>query len=212
MLPRSSQRTANVAYYWRNRTEEIERVRVRQASTVTFLRQLRHVPCLDCGKSLAPHQMDFDHREGEAKSFNLTAGRAMLMSRAALLEEARKCDVVCANCHRIRTQKRHAQREVSRPGASAYLARKRGAWRAQASLLNRLRAAPCADCRHRFPPCAMDFDHRDPTAKRSTVTRMIGRAGTARILEEVAKCDIVCANCHRLRTYRRRVAVVVGRE
>lgn len=47
----------------------------------------------------------------------------------------------------------------------------------------------------------MDFDHRDPGSKRYTVTRMIGRAGTARILAEVAKCDIVCANCHRRRTH-----------
>jgi hypothetical protein len=50
----------------------------------------------------------------------------------------------------------------------------------------------------------MDFDHRDPDSKRAAVTRMIGRAGTARILDEVAACDIVCANCHRLRTFRRR--------
>jgi hypothetical protein len=54
---------------------------------------------------------------------------------------------------------------------------------------------------------AEDFDPRDPTAKAHTVTRMIGRAGTARILEEAAKCDIVCANCHRVRTYDRRMAV-----
>jgi hypothetical protein len=53
----------------------------------------------------------------------------------------------------------------------------------------------------------MDFDHRDPTAKAYAVARMIGRAGTARILEEVAKCDIVCTNCHRVRTYDRRMAV-----
>ena len=33
------------------------------------------------------------------------------------------------------------------------------------------------------------------------MTRMIGRAGIEAILEEVAKCDIVCANCHRLRTF-----------
>jgi hypothetical protein len=52
----------------------------------------------------------------------------------------------------------------------------------------------------------MDFDHRDPTSKRSAVTRMIGRAGTQRILDEAAKCDIVCANCHRLRTFERRSA------
>jgi len=34
-----------------------------------------------------------------------------------------------------------------------------------------------------------------------TVTRMIGRASAERILAEVDKCDIVCANCHRLRTF-----------
>ena len=33
---------------------------------------------------------------------------------------------------------------------------------------------------------------------------MIGRSGTERILAEVAKCDIVCANCHRARTFGRR--------
>ena len=49
----------------------------------------------------------------------------------------------------------------------------------------------------------MDFDHRDPATKRHGVTRMVGRATTETILGEVAKCDIVCANCHRLRTWRR---------
>jgi hypothetical protein len=51
----------------------------------------------------------------------------------------------------------------------------------------------------------MDFDHRDQRAKTSGVTRMVGRAGVARILAEAAKCDIVCANCHRARTLARRV-------
>jgi rRNA-processing protein FCF1 len=155
--------------------------------------------------------MDFDHREPSRKSFRLTAGTAMLKSRAALLEEVSKCDIVCANCHRVRTR---ARREgyAAGPGNSRYLERKRAAWRAQASLLDRLRDVPCADCGGHFEACAMDFDHRDPAAKRYTVTRMIGRAGTERILAEVAKCDIVCANCHRLRTFDRRTAGHQARE
>lgn len=48
----------------------------------------------------------------------------------------------------------------------------------------------------------MDFDHRDAATKQHTVTRMVGRATMDAILAEVAKCDIVCANCHRLRTWR----------
>lgn len=128
----------------------------------------------------------------------------MLRPTKVLLDEAAKCDVVYANCHRARTHQRQAAKPRGLVGASPGLAKKRERWRAQARLLDRLRDRPCGDCGGSFPSCAMDFDHRDPTEKRYTVTRMIGRAGTARILEEVAKCDIVCANCHRLRTFRRR--------
>lgn len=211
MSQRPSQRTANVAYYQRHRDREIERVRIRQAATVAFLRVLRSSPCPDCGGIFAPHQMDFDHRDPAEKAFRLTAGAAMLKSRAVLHDEVRKCDVVCANCHRVRTWKRHADRPAP-SGSSRYLDRKRAMWRIQAQLLDQIRHMPCADCGGRFPACAIDFDHRDPVDKRYAVTRMIGRAGTARMLAEVAKCDIVCANCHRLRTFDRRMADQPARE
>jgi hypothetical protein len=73
-------------------------------------------------------------------------------------------------------------------------------------MLDSIKDAPCHDCGVRFPPCAMDFDHRDARTKRTAVRRMIGRAGSDTIMAEVAKCDIVCANCHRERTMRRREA------
>ena len=50
-----------------------------------------------------PHVIDFDHRDTSAKSFALS-GKCQLKSRADRLHEVAKCDVVCANCHRIRTQ------------------------------------------------------------------------------------------------------------
>jgi hypothetical protein len=58
----------------------------------------------------------------------------------------------------------------------------------------------------------MDFDHRQGETKRAVVTRMIGRSGLARIFAEAAKCDIVCANCHRRRTFERRLVAQSGRE
>jgi len=51
----------------------------------------------------------------------------------------------------------------------------------------------------------MQFDHRDPATKTYEVTRIITRARSV-ILAEIAKCDIVCTNCHRDRTHRRRIA------
>lgn len=64
---------------------------------------------------------------------------------------------------------------------------------------------PCPDCGGKFPPEAMDFDHVID-GKRFT----IGQGGLARpeqeLRDEVARCEVVCAPCHRLRTERRRTA------
>ena len=209
-----NQRPSNVAYYAKNREREIARVRARQDVTLALLRRLRDVPCDDCGARFAPHQMDFDHREAQEKSFVLTSGGAMLTSRRRLMEEVAKCDVVCANCHRIRTRTRHRQRlcQRARTGSSIGIEARRARWRMHARLLDFLREAPCSDCGGRFPPCSMDFDHRDPATKVAAVTRLVGRAGRDRILAEARKCDIVCANCHRSRTLMRRSRSAPERE
>jgi len=200
------QRRSNAAYYSANRHAERERVQRRQRATRDFLRGLKHVACADCHRQFEPMQMDFDHRAPGTRDFWLMSGRAMLMSRNRLLAELEKCDVVCANCHRVRSQARHANRlsETERTGCSPSISRRRERWRSQAACLDKLRDRPCQDCGRRFPACAMDFDHRDPAAKRAQVTQMVSRAGLDTILAEAAKCDIVCANCHRLRTYNRR--------
>ena len=202
------QRPYNVRYYWSHRAEEIERVMRRQRATVELLRDLRRMPCADCGKAYPPYVMDFDHRDPTTKSFSLLADKALLKNRDVLLAEVAKCDVVCANCHAIRTSRQRPGQDWGWPsgGSGARLEYQRERWRAQRKLLEDLRAVACADCGKNYPPCVMQFDHRDPTTKAHFVTQMIGRAGTARILEEVAKCDIVCANCHRERTHSRRLA------
>jgi len=64
---------------------------------------------------------------------------------------------------------------------------------------------PCTDCRQVFPPCVMDFDHRPGVIKCFDLKgQNMSRYALARVMEEIAKCDLVCSNCHRLRTWRRR--------
>jgi hypothetical protein len=205
---RRDQRPYNVEYYRRNRDLEITRVRIRQDGMVELLRDLRRVPCVDCGRRFKPYQMEFDHRDPSTKAFNVMTGRAMLMSTERVMAEVAKCDIVCVNCHRVRSQRQHRARAAARAGGtSKRLPQQRARWRAQARVLESLRSVPCQDCGGTFPACAMDFDHRVPGEKRATVTQMISRAGLDRILAEAAKCDIVCANCHRVRTYERLEAV-----
>ena len=217
MWTREDQRNYNIAYYAEHRVEEIERVRTRMAGTLEFLRALRRRPCADCGQIFPPWVMDFDHRDPKEKSFALAAGNALLKSRDVLLAEIAKCDIVCANCHAIRTYNWIKSEDVfsSRAkGTSRYLARKTAYREEQIKLLADLRRVPCLDCGGTFPFFIMQFDHRDPSEKRYMVSMMVGRTGTERILAEVAKCDIVCANCHRERTYQRRCAgrLVITRE
>jgi hypothetical protein len=65
-----------------------------------------------------------------------------------------------------------------------------------------MKQSPCADCRMTFIPWVMEFDHIDPDNKISDVSRL-RVAPTELLLEEIAKCDVVCANCHRIREYNR---------
>ncbi len=70
--------------------------------------------------------------------------------------------------------------------------------------LDGYKAKPCMDCGGVFHPCAMDFDHRDPKAKILTLANAV-RSGWSieRLKLEIDKCDLVCSNCHRVRTYKR---------
>ena len=205
------QRPYNVRYYQRNRQREIDRVTSRQRATIEFLRDLRRIPCKECGGRLEPHQMDFDHRDPSTNSFQVTDSR--LRSRERLLAEIAKCDIVCANCHAIRTYALQAQRKAQRRanGTISMSPRRVRQWTTEAhrrDLLLSLRDRPCIDCGHRFPPFIMQFDHRDPVSKKFLVCGTL-LSSVARILGEAAKCDIVCPNCHRDRTLRQRLAGVL---
>lgn len=62
--------------------------------------------------------------------------------------------------------------------------------------------APCLDCGGTFHHSAMDFDHRPDEAKIWDVNRLIARnAAVSTVMAEIAKCDLVCSNCHRIRTW-----------
>jgi hypothetical protein len=63
----------------------------------------------------------------------------------------------------------------------------------------------CADCGYNTDSDALDFDHLRDKVER--ISRMLQTSRSIASLDaEIAKCDVVCANCHRIRTKRRRAA------
>lgn len=59
---------------------------------------------------------------------------------------------------------------------------------------------PCSDCGQKFPPECMDYDHVGDN-KVMSVSKMIGsKHSVEEVFAEIDKCELVCANCHRIRT------------
>lgn len=61
--------------------------------------------CADCGYNKSAEALQFDHLPGHIKEFGLSAS---FMGKDKTWKEVEKCQVVCANCHAIRTAKRRS--------------------------------------------------------------------------------------------------------
>lgn len=66
------------------------------------------------------------------------------------------------------------------------------------------KAKPCKDCGVQYPHYVMDFDHLDGSFKDKEVSVLVNY-GWSRLKAEIEKCELVCSNCHRIRTYNRRI-------
>jgi hypothetical protein len=60
----------------------------------------------------------------------------------------------------------------------------------------------CEDCKIEYPPFVMDWHHIDPTQKSFGIGQGRVRHSIKKILEEIAKCVLLCSNCHRIREYK----------
>lgn len=61
---------------------------------------------------------------------------------------------------------------------------------------------PCADCGKKYPYYVMDFDHQ--FGKKFTISSSCKAVSEKKLREEIKKCEVVCSNCHRERTFRRK--------
>ncbi len=67
--------------------------------------------------------------------------------------------------------------------------------------VNDYKSRPCADCNQVFHPVAMDFDHVRGEKSGNIATMVGGMKPFIKIWAEIEKCVVVCANCHRVRSF-----------
>lgn len=90
--------------------------------------------------------------------------------------------------------------------AKVYTAQNRT--RLRAHILSVKQSAVCKDCEKSYPTYVLDFDHVKGE-KNGEVSVMVRRSVSIETLKsEIAKCELVCANCHRVRTHRRSAGLI----
>jgi len=199
--------------YRKTHSSDIRRSRVDlKNSKKLFLSRVKSNPCTDCGYTFIVEAMTFDHSPGSKKYPIFQLASHPTASLDKLISEILKCDLVCVGCHRLRTESRLLpyvtsclkHRPIRQSGCKkcthcsnlATLRTKR------LKLIRDLKDKPCVDCDLKFHPCQMDFDHI--FEKINNVSNLVGsQSSLQRVLDEIAKCEVVCCWCHVKRTVKR---------
>lgn len=117
-----------------------------------------------------------------------------------------KLNLECRACHKVNRKKHYEANKCKLIKQIKDRAKEIVNWVASLK-----RGIPCTDCKKIYIPFAMDYDHKED--KKFNISSA-ARAGFSKenILKEIEKCDLVCATCHRIRTYNRRAGLAhVGR-
>ena len=165
--------------------------------------------CVDCGYS-DTRAIDPDHVHPDEKQGNLSRMVQLCVSASRIRAELAKCVPRCARCHRRDTWTRRPSRWRSESRLPA-------SWRRRLELQDfndQLKMAlGCADCGWKGWPRGLDWDHARGKKLHAIAKLINDRWPVEVLIRETAKCDVVCANCYRIRTYRRRLSTqVLSRE
>ncbi len=111
----------------------------------------------------------------------------------------KKLSNTCKSCHNLYMRAYYSKNKSKHKGLVR--SSKRKYIKTVDNLIFKEKDKPCMDCGIKYHPFVMDFNHRDPSSKAYLISAMGNRGSSLlKIKEEIDKCDLVCANCHRMRT------------
>lgn len=174
-----------VKHHTKNRRKELQ----------SIIDERKNGPCLKCNNKYPPVVMNFIHR-GD-KLFRISDATKKIYSKSRLLEELDKCDMYCTNCLRTIEFEKIMENPLSEQRD-----RRR---RKLKQIIDQIKDKECLDCNKVYPPYCMDFDHLDGSKKVDSISSLVMKElGMKEIIDELDKTELVCANCHRLRTHSRK--------
>lgn len=141
--------------------------------------------CEGCGYNASVAALEFHHRDPSTKEFGLGSFQG---TWERLLEEAAKCDLLCANCHRTR----HALLDAGRGGHPVVEHRRRRKLRAIEYM-----GQGCSGCGRDGVPGIFEFHHWNAAEKEFGISNTGIPRSWEKVVAELAKCVMLCANCHR---------------
>jgi hypothetical protein len=102
-------------------------------------------------------------------------------------------DPVARKAYQKEQSRKHylANREQQIASNSEYKKKRRKEWNEYKATLK------CTQCGFNHP-AALDFHHKDPSEKEGNLHRMISNGQFKKAEEEMKKCIVLCANCHRI--------------
>lgn len=184
-------------HYQNNKHIYSERGRVRKAQVLTentsrISSYLSTHPCIDCGQADI-RLLEFDHVNGQ-KYHSIADLLTWGFNWTTIEAEIAKCEVRCANCHRIKTIEQGRGWRSTQPAKQV----------AKSYQMVRVYLCdhPCVDCGN--PDIRiLEFDHVHGQ-KVDEISHLLSQGyGWPRIEAEIAKCEVRCANCHRIKTVER---------
>lgn len=177
--------------------EDLKRARARLQRIVD---DWKSQGCVDCGYTDI-RAIDPDHKPGQTKVDNVSRMVTLCASAARIRAELAKCDPRCVRCHRRATM-------LKRPNSWRQSPKLPPSWQERLSrqdFNDQLKLAlGCADCGWSAWARGLDWDHARGEKLHEISALVNHRGPVALLLRETSKCDVVCANCHRLRTVQRR--------
>ena len=188
------------AAHKRSYHENIQRCRadnnLRRKARINWLQSLKTFPCADCGLRYEPYCMDFDHTGDKIKS--VTRMTLENTPKEKILEEISRCDLVCVLCHNDRTKRRIDEKLGQNRKYNHRSLR-------NIEIINLAKEQPCVYCNQIHGSHNMQLDHKDPSLKFKNISQLKNfKVDT--LLDELGKCQVVCALCHRRKSVREQQA------